>query len=90
MKFYSYFLESPDIEYLLGADAENVKRASAVFLLKMKEQRRVSQVAIDDIVENSRSIFNQTLQRVEVAVKAKVAESGYDPDSINGRNKRSC
>ena len=50
----------------------------------MKEQRRVTQVAIDDIVENSRSIFQQTMQRVEAAVKAKVAESGYHPDSIDG------
>lgn len=48
----------------------------------MKEQRRISQVAIDDIVDGCRSLFSQTIARVQAGVNAKLAESGVDLDSI--------
>ena len=48
----------------------------------MKEQRRVSQVAIDDIVEGSRSLFCQTLDRLQAGVKSQLAEVGVDPGSV--------
>ena len=50
----------------------------------MKEQRRVSQVAIDDIVENSKGLFAQTVDRVQAGVRARLAESGIDPHSVDG------
>lgn len=48
----------------------------------MKEQRRLSQVAIDDLVEGSRSIFSHMLVRLEAGVKAHLAEAGVDTDLI--------
>ena len=48
----------------------------------MKEQRRVSQVAIDDIVEGSRSLFCQTFDRLQAGVKSQLAEVGVDPGSV--------
>ena len=67
---------------MTGADQEELRRSSALFLLKMKEQRKTSQVAIDDIVEGSRSLFCQTLTRLRAGVNAQLAEVGVDPDSV--------
>ena len=75
-------LDCADIKYLKGTDQDELRRSSALFLLKMKEQRRTSQVAIDDIVEGSRSLFCQTLTRLQAGVKAQLAEVGVDPDSV--------
>ena len=54
------------------------------YLLKFKEHRRISQVAIDDVVQSSKGLFLQTIERVQAAVRAKLAESRVDPNSING------
>lgn len=63
---------------------EEVRRSSALFLLKLKEQRRMSQVAIDDIVDGCKSLFCQTIFRVQAGVSAKLADSGVDPSTIHG------
>lgn len=68
----------------MGLDVEQVRRSSALFLLKLKEQRRTSQVAIDNIVEGCKGLFTQTIDRVQAGVRAKLAELGLDPDAIEG------
>lgn len=70
----------------MGTDAEEVRHSSALFLLKLKELRRTSQVAIDEVVESSRGLFLRTMERVQAGVRAKLAESGVDPISIKGLN----
>ena len=52
-----------DLDQLLGMDIDHQKRVSALYLMKMKEIHRLSQVAIDDIVEGSRSVFNHVVHR---------------------------
>lgn len=83
---YKYFSadESPDLQYLLGTDSEILRRSSALFLLKLKEQKRVSQVAVDEIVAGWRGLFLQSMEHVQAGVRAKLAECGVDPGSING------
>lgn len=61
-----------------------MRRSSALFLLKLKEQRHLSQVAIDEVVEGSRSLFCGVRDRIQAGVMAKLAESGINLDSING------
>ena len=68
----------------MGTDSEGVRRSSALFLLKLKELHRTSQLAIDDIVHGCKGLFSHTLNRVQAGVRAKLAESGLDPTSING------
>ena len=75
-------IDCADIRYLTGPDQTELRRSSALFLLKLKELRRTSQVAIDDIVEGSRSLFCQTLDRVQAGVKARLAEVGIEPESV--------
>lgn len=73
-----------DVQCLLGSDAGAMRKASSLFLLKLKEQWRVSQVAVDDIVSSSRGLFDDTIKRVQANVNAKLAESGVDPDTVTG------
>lgn len=61
-----------------------MRRSSALFLLKLKEQRKMTQVAVDDVVEGSRALFSETMMRVQASVKATLSEAGVDPDSITG------
>ena len=63
---------------------EEVRRSSALFLLKLKEQRRISQVAIDDIVDSCKGLFSQTIGQVQAGVRAKLADCGVDLESIQG------
>ena len=67
---------------MIGADAENIRRSSAMFLLKLKEHFRISQIAIDFIVERCRDLLSQTIVRAEAAVKARLAEVGIDLESV--------
>ena len=76
--------DSADFRCLIGTDVEHIRRSSALFLLKLKEKRRITQVAIDDIVEGCQGLFSQTLDRVQASVKAKLAELGIDLSQMNG------
>ena len=53
-------------------------------MLKLKEQRRISQIALDDVVEGCRNLCSQVLECAESRVRAKLAESGINPDDIDG------
>lgn len=75
---------SADIQYMMGLSEEKIRRSSALFLLKLKEQRRISQVTIDDIMEGSRNLISQTITHVQAGVRAKLADSGLDPESVTG------
>ena len=83
-EFWCTSIDLADIQYFIGSDEEKVRRSSALFLLKLKEQSRISQVAIDDIVDGCKSLFSQTVLRVQAGVRATLAESGVDPSTING------
>ena len=75
-------VDSADLKFLTGTDQEELRRSSALFILKMKEQRRTSQVVINDIVEGSRSLFCLTFDRLQAGVKSQLAEVGVDPESV--------
>ena len=68
----------------MGTDVETICRSSALFLLKLKEHRRITQVAINDIVEGTKGMFLQCMERVQAGVRATLANSDVDPSSIKG------
>ena len=72
-----------DIDYLLG-DLSQQQRSSALFLLKLKEERRLTQVAIDDVVEGIEAVLEQSVIRTKAGVRAKLATHGINPDTITG------
>ena len=65
-----------DIQCLLGNDGETLKKSSALFILKFKEQRRVTQVAVDDIIDGYRNFFELSLQCMRARIRAKLATEG--------------
>ncbi len=72
-----------DLEYLFG-NSDQQRYASALFLIKLKEQRCVSQVTINDIVSGFEGLLQQTVSRAKAGVKAKLAEKGIDPMDVDG------
>ena len=72
-----------DLDYLMG-NREQQRRRSALFLLKLKEQKRITQVTIDDIVTGVEDILQEAVIRAEVGVRAKLAENGIDASSVCG------
>ncbi|ORU90786.1 MAG: hypothetical protein A6F71_07495 [Cycloclasticus sp. symbiont of Poecilosclerida sp. M] len=79
---FALIIDTADLDYLLDFDAEKLQHSSALYLLKLKEQRCVSQVAIDDIVEGSRVLFLQLIDRVKAGMRAKLAEAGLDYENF--------
>ena len=75
---------SADIDHLIGVDEEKIQRSSALFLLKLKEHRRISQVGIDDIVQGATGLFYQVSDRLQAGIRAKLAEADIDFEAIHG------
>ena len=57
-----------NLNLLFGTDKLLQQRVSALFLLKLKEFRKLSQVAIDDIVTECDGVFSHTVQRLYAGV----------------------
>lgn len=73
---------SADLQRLMGTDIETQRRSSALFLMKLKEHRRLSQVAVDD-VDGCRMIFRQTTDRLQAGIREKLAAIGIDSDDVS-------
>ncbi len=90
--FYaSYFLFTvatirADIEHL-NVDTEVQQRSSALFLLKLKESRQVSQV---DVVQGWNGLFTGTVDRLQARVRDRLASNGVDPDDVKGLSEVSA
>ena len=74
---------SADIDRLMGFDEELQKRSAALLVLKLKEQRRVSQVAIQDVIEQSKAQFDRTVSILLAEVRSHLAEKGVDPSELD-------
>ncbi len=60
-----------------------LRRKSALFILKMKEKRLLSQAAIEDIVEKTCSVVTSALDMVNASIRGKLADAGVDLTSID-------
>ena len=70
-----------DVDRLLEVDQVQQKRSSALFLMKLKELYRLSQVAIDYVVSGCRELIKDTCQRLKAGVRQKLAETGVDANT---------
>lgn len=80
---FSIPIYTADINRLTGNDEQLQKRSSALFALKLKEQRRISQKALDDVIDFSKAQFEQTTSMFVAEVSSQLAEKGLDPDILN-------
>ena len=71
-----------DVNQLLGIDLLEQQRKSSLFLLQLKEERLISQAAVNDVVKGCKAVFEHTLGRVKAGVKCKLSQSGVDPSEV--------
>ena len=71
-----------DVAQLLGEDSEEQKKATALFLLEMREKFAVSQVAINGIVTGCEKLFTHLTERIEAGVMHHLSKSGVDTENI--------
>lgn len=60
------------------------QRIAALFLLKLKEERQLTQVAIDDIVAGVTSMIDQSVSHVKAAIRAKLCDIDVDVADVPG------
>lgn len=72
-----------DIERLMGVDQESVRRQAALFLLKMKEKKFLTQSAVDEMVERTSSIFTHTFSMLKAGIREKLTTHGIDPCDLD-------
>lgn len=75
---------SHDVNQLLRTDGMEQKRKSSLFLLQLKEERLLTQVAVNDVVSGFREVFNHTVGHLKAGVNHKLVQSGIDPINIVG------
>jgi hypothetical protein len=67
-----------DIDRLLGRDAHEQKKKSMLFLMQLKEERLVSQAAVNDVVAGCKEVFAHTLCRIKAGINEKLSQSEID------------
>ena len=72
-----------DVNRLLGIDLEQQKHESALFIMRMKEIRKLPQTCINEIVNGCSSLFDSTVKRVRAGVRQKLSEIGTDPHIVD-------
>ena len=75
---------SHDVDQLLHRDVHEQKKRSSLFLLHLREERLLTQVAINDVLAGCRELFNHTVCRLQAGVSQKLALSGIDMNDISG------
>ena len=71
-----------DVARLMGIDHDGVRRQAALFLLKMKEKKFLTQSAIDELIQETSSIFDCTFSMFRARIREKIAAAGVDPTSL--------
>ena len=69
-----------DVNHLLHRDVFEQKKNSALFLLQLKEERMITQAAVNDVVSGCRKIYQYTLGHLKAGVEYKLAQAGIDSD----------
>lgn len=73
-----------DVDQLLCRDADVQKKKSSLFLMQLKEERMLSQVAINDVVTGCKEVFQHTICHLRAGMSQKLSEAGIDSTDIGG------
>ena len=73
-----------DVDILLHRDEHERKKKSSLFLMHLKEERMITQAAIQDVVSGCKKVFEHTVGHLKAAVYHKFSESGFDASVIDG------
>ena len=75
---------SHDVDKLLRRDANEQKKKSCLFLLQLKEERLLTQAALNDVVVGCKEVFEHTVGRLKAGVSQTLAQFGVDPSDVDG------
>lgn len=75
---------SHEVNQLLGTDSFEQKKKSMLFLMHLKEERLMSQSAINDVVSGMKEVFEHSLGRLKAGVSRKLSKIGIDMEGIDG------
>ena len=75
---------SHDVDILLQRDEHERKKKSCLFLMHLKEERMISQAAIQDVVSGCQDVLEHTVGHLKAAVSHKLSECGLDASYIDG------
>ena len=75
---------SHDVDLLLGRNEYEQKKKSMLFLMQLKEQRMISQAAINDVVTGCKQVFEHTVGRLRAGVSQALSEHGIDSKDVSG------
>ena len=71
------------MDQLLGLDAEQQQKMSALFILGLKEGHCLSQSAIDDIISSCQDMFKHHNLRIRAGVQERLLNFGIDVPEID-------
>uniref|UniRef100_A0A1X7TFD3 Uncharacterized protein n=1 Tax=Amphimedon queenslandica TaxID=400682 RepID=A0A1X7TFD3_AMPQE len=69
-----------DINHLLEVDSQQTKRESALFIMRLREVKRLSQSSVNDVICGCRTLFSHTMTRLHASIRQRLAETGSDAD----------
>lgn len=73
-----------DVNQLLHLDAYEQKKKSILFLMQLKEERLLTQAAVNDVVSGCKEVFEHTLCHLKAGVSEKLSKAGIDSSDIDG------
>ena len=77
-------LVSHEINQLLHRDTQEQMKKSCLFLMQLKEERLLTQAAVNDVVSGCQEVFQHTLGHLRAGVSQKLSQSGIDFNGITG------
>lgn len=77
-------LVSHEVNQLLHRDMHEQMKKSCLFLMQLKEERLLTQAAVNDVVSGCKEVFEHTLGHLRAGVSQKISQSGIDFNSITG------
>lgn len=72
-----------DVDTLLHRDGYKQKKKTSLFLLQLKEEQMLSQVALNDVVKGCQEVFRCTVSRLKSGINQTFAQNGIDPTYID-------
>jgi hypothetical protein len=71
------------VDQLLHTDGYKQMKKSSLFLMHLKEERLLTQAAVNDVITGCREIFHHTVCRLQAGVSQQLSKSGIDSSEIN-------
>ena len=75
---------SHDVNQLLHRDAYEQKKESALFLMQLKEERLLTQAAVNDVVSGCKKVFEYSVCHLKAGVSQTLSKAGIDFKDIDG------